>query len=199
MKPLFFTVSCLNRAAVGRKRLTVLISMGKHLLLAPIDGLAETVGILKHGIVANCFSRFPCFFVLNQPDFDFLVQRVKFDKFAVLDSKDIQLLVLARSDSKLNIALIAKLELRHFAALPVVERNHVILPKLRGRGKLQAFAQQRSGKDALICALLKSGVRLNRRHNSGNEALAVLAADDLIDTLLDCIPGEIGADAKPFL
>ena len=50
------------------------VRMGKHLALTPIQCLPESVGILEHGIVADCFSRFTLFFVLDQLDFDFLIQ-----------------------------------------------------------------------------------------------------------------------------
>ena len=69
--------------------------MIEHLFLAPIDSLAESVGILKHGIIANRRSCLTSRIIINYDAVNSLIERVKVFKLAVFDFDHIEPFILS--------------------------------------------------------------------------------------------------------
>ena len=100
---------------------------------------------------------------------------------AMLNLGNIEIRILAAAQGQLDIALIAQnkgsrnaLRANHPAAAVILgfllERHEVVLPQLRGRAEVQAFAQQGTGKNRAGIAFLQGGVDGHRRGDAGRKA-----------------------------
>ena len=155
--------------------------MGHHLFLGPVDDLAETVEVLEIGHVADGGQGLTLVVVLDELELGLAGFRVFAHVLALLDDHDIQILILAAAQRQLNVALVAQHECggsgfraNHVAAAVILglllERNEVILTQLRGRAEVEAFAQQRTGKDRAGIAFLQGGVDGNSAGDRGGKA-----------------------------
>lgn len=99
----------------------------------------------------------------------------------LFDLHHVKFPVLAAAQGQLDIALIAQnkgsrdaLRANHPAAAVILgfllERHEVVLPQLRGRAEVQAFAQQGTGKNRAGIAFLQGGVYGHRRGDAGRKA-----------------------------
>ena len=108
------------------------------------------------------------------------------NQLAVFYRDNIQPFVIAGTEGKLHIALVAHLKLCVLAALfLIVVWYKVILPQLGGRGQAKGFSQQCTGKDGCRVALLQSWVNCHGGGNGGNEPLRTLGVfQGIVDQLL---------------
>ena len=80
--------------------------MRDHLLIRPIESFSEPVQVLKETIVAHRGCIIAGNIVLDEFHVNFLGQRVKADKLALLNRKNVDLLVAAASNRKLQVSFI---------------------------------------------------------------------------------------------
>lgn len=131
---LFLAVPGADGAAVGGECRAELISVSHHLLLAPVDSLAESIGQLEESIVSDGRRFLPGVpAVHHQIDFDVFIQRIEEFQLALFDGHHVQFLILTRTDCQLNVSLVSQLELRYLALFLVVIRDKVVMAQLRGR------------------------------------------------------------------
>ena len=132
--------------------------MGQHLVLAPVQHLAEAVVQLEVGVVAHHGAALPVSVVLQELQDGAAGEAVPASVLALHHGKRVDVQVLAAALCKLDVALVAELELGHGAALLVLVGDHVILAELRGGGQVQALTQQGGGQHRPGVALLEGRV-----------------------------------------
>jgi len=152
-----------------------------HFFLGPVQHLAETVHVLKVSHVANGRQRISQIIVLDELKLGLAGHRIFAQILALLNLGNIEIRILAAAQGQLDIALIAQnkgsrnaLRANHPAAAVILgfllERHEVVLPQLRGRAEVQAFAQQGTGKNRAGIAFLQGGVDGHRRGDAGRKA-----------------------------
>ena len=156
--------------------------MRHHLVCRPVQSFLEAIDILKVGNIAH--SRHCCtlFKIFDEVHFmETLFKGIPTPQFSGFDFQDIQALVLARSQSQLDVSLVTQNELRletrrlNHITLPVTfcfgfERHQVELAQLRGGLQEQAFAQKGTRQNSTRIALLQGRVNCHSRSDICSES-----------------------------
>ena len=119
--------------------------MGQHLLLAPVQHLAEAVGQLEVCVVAHHRPVLALSVVLQELQYGAAGKAVTALVLALYDRESVNVEVLSAALRELDVALVAELELGDGTAPLVLVGDEVILAELRGGGEIKALAQQSAG------------------------------------------------------
>ena len=167
--------------ALAAESLGIGIGVGHHLLFRPIQRLAEAVEVLEVGHIAYRGQCIPLVVVLNELELGLAGRGVFAEVLTLFDLHHVKFPVLAAAQGQLDVTLIAQnksgrdaLRANHPAAAVILgfllERNQIILTQLRGRGEVQAFAQQGTGQNRAGIAFLQGGIDCHRRGDAGRKA-----------------------------
>ena len=175
----------LGLAALQVERLGVAVRVGQHLVLAPVQHLAEAVVQLEVGVVAHHRAAVPLSVVLQELQDGAAGEAVPASVLALHHGESVDVQVLPAALRQLDVALVAELELGHGAALLVLVGDHVILAELRGGGQVQALTQQGGGQHRPGVALLEGRVYGHGGADGSHEAPgAVRVSQGVVHELL---------------